>query len=476
MKRLFCTLVMLILVLALLPNAAFAATSDVYVSAAGSDENAGTEQYPYQTLYKAFSEVSDGGTIHIVGTVSVPADFAWPSYGKAYSITGGTLDFTAMPQNPDRDAYDRGADIFIGEDVHFHNITLNFHDPGTSGDTRDNLYAKGNKVTIGEGVTFNQRIQIFGGDRGAAVASTDLTILSGNYYAIYGGGRGNGASVEGDTNLFVGGNTNATATPENNAGHNEDYMVFGAGHTSVVKGSANLTFTGNAKANYVYGGGKMSGASAVGGGANLLFSGGEAFGIYGGSYDCAQGSNVNLKITGGKVAQVFGGAFNSSHAGDVTVQVLGGEITRRIFGGCYNEDTTSGTFYVNGNICLIIGQDANISFTRDSYKDQGIYARSRHKTASANESSVLVFADVAAYDSYKEKLGAHNSGMTSMMGSIDCADEIHYFTYTVEGNTLTGTCAYGCDKKPQATLSVEGDGYYLYTGEPITPAKVKVSN
>ena len=476
MKRLFCTLVMLILVLALLPNAAFAATSDVYVSAAGSDENAGTEQYPYQTLYKAFSEVSDGGTIHIVGTVSVPADFAWPSYGKAYSITGGTLDFTAMPQNPDRDAYDRGADIFIGDDVHFHNITLNFHDPGTSGDTRDNLYAKGNKVTIGEGVTFNQRIQIFGGDRGAAVASTDLTILSGNYYAIYGGGRGSGATVEGDTNLLVGGNTNDTATPFEEEGHNEDYMVFGAGHTSTVEGVANLTFTGNAKANYIYGGTKMGSSAAVGHGTNLVFSGGQVFGIYGGSYVNAQGSDVNLKITGGKVEQVFGGCYESSLDGSVDLQVLGGEITRRLYGGCYNNYAVlsgwESSYAVQGHIRLMIGGDTNISFTSTS-SDKGIFARSRQKTVSGAETSELVFLNAAAYSAYKDKLGTQD---WSIMSSVTAADVTHYFTYTADGGILTGTCNCGCSITPKATLSLDPAVSLLYTGDPITPAKVKVSD
>ena len=476
MKRLFCTFIMLFLVLALLPNAVLASTSDVYVSSTGNDENAGTEQAPFQTMEKAFEAVSDGGTIHIVDTVSVPADFTWPTYGKAYAITGGTLDFTAMPQNSDRDAYDRGADIFIGDDVHFYSVTLNFHDPGTSGDTRDNLYAKGNKVTIGEGVTFNQRVQIFGGDRGKSVTSTDLTILSGNYFAIYGGGRGSGASVEGDTHLFVGGNTNANAVPHKDSGtpsgHDEDYMVFGGGHTSVVKGSTNLTFTGNAKANYVYGGAKMSGDSAVGGGSNLLFSGGEAFGIYGGSYNCAQGSDVNVKITGGKVAQVFGGAFNSSHNGDVHLQVLGGEINRRLFGGCYNDSTTSGTFYVNGHIQLIVG-NATFNFTRGS--DHGVYARSRHKTVSAKEISELIFADAAGYAN-SSKMGSQSLSMTSLMGSVTVADATHYFTYTAEGGTLTGTCNCGCGITPKATISLDPAVSLLYTAGPITPAKVRVSD
>ena len=80
MKRLFCTVIILFLILALLPTVAFAATSDVYVSSTGSDKNPGTEQAPYQTIEKAFETVEDGGTIHIVDTVSVSADFTWPTY------------------------------------------------------------------------------------------------------------------------------------------------------------------------------------------------------------------------------------------------------------------------------------------------------------------------------------------------------------------------------------------------------------
>ena len=77
MKRLLATLVILLTVLALVPAVMAAENADIYVSAEGSDDNAGTQEAPVATLGKAMELVDAGGTIHVVGTVEVPDGFKW---------------------------------------------------------------------------------------------------------------------------------------------------------------------------------------------------------------------------------------------------------------------------------------------------------------------------------------------------------------------------------------------------------------
>ncbi|WP_458124717.1 S-layer homology domain-containing protein [Paenibacillus sp. Z3-2] len=63
----------------------FAVSPDVYVSSGGSDTtNDGTRNHPYATLYKAYQEVNDGGTIYVLDNIdlSVKAD----NNGKMYYL------------------------------------------------------------------------------------------------------------------------------------------------------------------------------------------------------------------------------------------------------------------------------------------------------------------------------------------------------------------------------------------------------
>ena len=168
-------------------SAAETATATVYVSANGSDENAGTSNAPFRTLDKALTVIQDGDTIQLQGTVEISG---WNTHNKTATITGGTLDVTAMSNAVD-----------IKDSITFMNMTWNV----TSGAS---VYANGYEVTMGENVSWSNEITLFGGGKqGTTVASTHLTVLSGTYVTIYGGTRE--GYVTGDTNVYVGGNVNA---------------------------------------------------------------------------------------------------------------------------------------------------------------------------------------------------------------------------------------------------------------------------
>ena len=210
------------------PMQAVAEDSTIYVSATGSDENAGTEQSPFKTLDKALTVVEDKGTIALVGTVAIDS---WNAHGKTATITGGTLDVTAMSNA-----------VHIRDSITFENIEWN----AASGAS---VYANGYKVTMGENVSWINEITLFGGGHGTTVAGTDLTVLSGKYVTIYGGTRE--GYVTGDTNLYVGGNVNEGIDVFNGP---DRYKVYAGGYDKEIKGTANLTFGENASARYIYGG------------------------------------------------------------------------------------------------------------------------------------------------------------------------------------------------------------------------------
>ncbi len=481
MKKLFSAILVLFLCFMLLPVSVSAETMDVYVSSTGSDENSGTAEAPFATLTKAIEAVPDHGTIHVVGTVVVPDNFNCAARGQSITITGDTLDLTAV------------AYMTLGDAVTFRNITLN----GPTADGSEvRIYANGYKMVMDTGITTSGKIELLGGGRWKTVASTNLTVLSGSYKVIYGGGNGSntatgGASrVRGDVNLYIGGTTNSAADPTSHSFDN-GYLIFGGGrYDSPVDGKVNLTFTGNAKANYVFGGGRGYQDTATGtvyenatiaGGVHMVVSGNvKTMDVTGGGFYSGHNGGVELIVTGGEMEQIFGGTQGASEMGDVTVSVLGGKVTRRVFGGCYNECSTFGSYetsyHVEGNIRLIIGGGANFAFTYGN--DMGIYARSRQKTVSDTGVSELIFADDQGYTNHANKLGAQSSWMTTFMGSVTAADDIHYFQYTADGATLTGKCIYedGCEVTPTATLELDSSASLGYTGKAITPAKVTTTN
>ena len=403
-----------------------------------------------ESLAAALDEIADNGTIEVEGTVVVTE--ALGIHGKTVTITGGTLDFSSF------------SSVTLGDHITFDDITLTFTE-------NIHLYANGYKVTMGEGVTMTNPIKIFGGKNGATAASTDLTLLGGEYSEIYGGSY-NG-NVIGDTHLYVGGNTNASV---NAANHSGGACIFGgnyisSGYTRVIGGTAYTEFSDSAKANYIFG--ANNGNGTIYGGVNMEISGGSAMSIYGASRNGGYNGDVKLEISGGTMEQVFGGAEGGSLNGNVALDITGGTITRRVYGGCYNEYDGSWKHsrYVVGEIVLTLHSGANITFSSGNL-DRAIYAHSRHATVSDTEVSHLVFADATAYNTYKDKVKAQDSMMKSIMSGVSAADYVHYHTYTASGAVITQNCI---DSKCSASATVTVEGTPVYNGVAVEPAKVTYS-
>lgn len=398
----------------------------VYISANGNDTNTGeSSASPYKTFKKALENIASGGTINVVG-----------------------------------------AEFILQEDVAFENVELAFSKGSI-------LYANGHALFVKENVTMPNSITVYGGGKaGSTVKSTNVTLLSGTYNKIYGGSKQ--GIVRGDTNLRVGGTVNAGIDENDHAG---TVHIYGGGNGDTIQGKTNLLFEGNAKANYVYGGSTGQGATNYG--TNLLVNGGSAMSVYGGNKDVNAGGGANTTVTGGNFEQLFGGNDRATMSGDAMLKVLGGTITRRIYGGCYND--TSGlsfstSYIVSGQVYLTIGSQANIAYSYAG-NDLSVYARSRY--SSDKENSHLVFADQIAYENYqsgKLKLTAQDSAMKLFVGGLSVADSTHYYSYSLNDNVITQTCAYHNEHSATALMGFADGLVEEYTGEKIKPLDIEYSD
>lgn len=379
-------------------------TGEVYLSSTdGNDANAGSENAPFATLSKALDAVPSDGTIVVCDDYTVPSDFEWEEENNIITIIGDdddddeNLTFTNISDN-----------VVIGDNVTFDNITLTFTNS-------TNVFANGHTLVIGENVTMTNPINLYGGGNQTTVASTNITVKAGNYYKIFGGSYA--GTVEGDTTVYIGGTTNAAANP---ASHSGTYNIYGGGYDDTVKGNTYLTFTGEAQANYVYGGSYGTGIVT---GTNVIFAGGKAMSLCGGNYASSGISSTKVQVTGGEMEQLFGANQGASMSGTVLVELTGGKITRRVYGGCYNEYADykwKSSYYVSGTINLKIASGVEISLNAvnpsgTKYEDLSIYACSRYSSVRSNEKCTITFMDATAYSTYSGKLGASDTTMKLLM-------------------------------------------------------------
>jgi len=191
---------------------------EVYVSASGSDSNAGTEAAPFATLAKATKRVASGGTIHIVGTFTVPADLNWADRTNILpvTVTGGTLSLASN-------------DLVIGFNVIFKDITIN---GGKA------LYANGNDVTFASGANASA-VTVYGGSKsGETLESTNLTIAGGTLGTVYGGSSV--ACTINQVNLTI---TSGTVS-----------SVFGGNNASSLTGNVTVFINGGTISDSIFGG------------------------------------------------------------------------------------------------------------------------------------------------------------------------------------------------------------------------------
>lgn len=291
-------------------------------------------------------------------------------------------------------------------------VTLNVVNKSTAeagkGGSDFRILANGYDFIVNENVKFTEGSfvrTLYGGSRKNQVASTNVTLLAGTYLGIYGGGcsinNPDAVTVNGDTNLYIGGTVNSGINPWSDA---EPNKIYAAGYDSLVLGDTHVTIAGNAKADRVYGGG-YSGAAGVNGTCHIDIKGGEVMGYIGGNRgrSGATGTvkHTEIVMTGGKTWQIFGGSEVQSmaEAGSSTnVTITGGTIMRRIYGGCYNEGKRSllsasyeTTYHVNGTTNVTIGGDMEFN-TSSNKMEYAICAVSRHNTNFDDETSTLTIS------------------------------------------------------------------------------------
>lgn len=474
----------------------------IYVNETANEDGKqyGTKKHPYNDFATALDNIvlDKNGKILLQSDYTEEKDFVWESHGKDIDITGvqgaETLDFSNL---------NAGS---INDGVAFSHMTLKLR----SG----NVYACGNDFTIASDVdSDNPNTVIYGGAYGTSVEKTNVTILAGNYKAIYGGGAV-GGTVTGDThvtiensNVFntseshvsrvhgggnkasVEGNTYVTIGDRFNTGLGNSYAdsemhstVYGGGYgesgnVATVKGDTKVVVKSGARVNYVFGAGGPQ--SAVEGTSRILFEGGYAMGLYGGANGSGTNSHTLVKMTGGQVEQIFGGnqsTLDNSMVGSsgekvyADVQVLGGTVTRRIYGGCYNDYDSdwSTTNSVEGYSSVTIGSNATISNRSDSTllgNDTSVCSISRLADNAAGEMGVMVLNPGVSSSDIGMNIKALGSSISSAMytnflvmveegGAVTSKSGILHISTDTENGYNYATVTYG-DK----TLGyVKGEG------------------
>lgn len=433
---------------------------DVYVSTSAADvadaDGYGTEAKPYATMNYAFSKVKNQGTVHVVGSYTTTADFVWEDHDKTANITGGTIDFTTLPVVTLNEAGTKTVNgLDIRDSVTFTSTTLIFE-----GSDAQQVYANGNTLEIASDVTWGNEeayIRVYGGAHTEALKSdTNLILGAGQYTRIF--GAGNYSNLTGDVKITLSGEINPGITY---ADHSNTYGVFGGGQNGAkVTGDINIAVVDDTVYfNRIYGG---SHNVDVTGDVSIEFAG-KAMGVYGGGL-ADEGKttgaiigDTHITMTGGWVRQIFGGCQGVSMTGNTNIDVQGGTIQRRIYGGCYNELSDSGTWsepgcFVTGHTNVALSKYASLplDYTETeayiiTYKpDNALYSISRYGEPFVKEWGAFIFNE----DDYEDTYEPYKIGQRGNVLESNFSERTHDYLILTNGNTKDGS--YG-------DVSSEGD-------------------
>lgn len=395
----------------------------VYVASTGTDAiGNGTESAPYQTLNYAVSKVADGGTIYVQDTLvcknTTGNNFSLGGYGfeTGQNIESNTnvIDKVNHKQVTIAGANDSAKLDFSGANNVFLNESVILEDIQVAWPSR--IRAEGNTFIVKESIkqVGTTPEMVIGGSHYHDLEKTDLRIYGGTYKKIIGGQQK--LHVE-ETNVVVGGSVNNGI---DTSSHDHTYILLGGNYSegaACTVRNTNVMVENGAKFNYVFGAGaKAEGVAdnitcAVLGDTNVTFAG-EAYGVYGGA--CARITtkevntivtcvNTNVRILdGAKVAQVFGGSEHAAISGNANVQLLGGQITRRVWGGCYNEEEPA-AYYANGTVTITV--DSGVTIDKVWH---GFAAASRYNVSSAStETGIFIFNDYTKNSGKISKISAY---------------------------------------------------------------------
>ena len=140
----------------------------LYVSESGSDLNDGSEGSPFQTLNRAFSMAVSGVNTTIV--LKRNAEIK-----SLPSLSSGSI--TIEGDNGSR-VLTLPETLECNSDIKLDKIKL----------TKSTLFANGHKLEIGNEVTFDDRLTVYGGcNKKAYTGDTNVELYGGKYSRVYGG-------------------------------------------------------------------------------------------------------------------------------------------------------------------------------------------------------------------------------------------------------------------------------------------------
>lgn len=393
----------------------------VYLSASGADTNTGdSEASAVATLARAMKLVKDSGTIHVAGTYPLTEFVATT---KEVTYVGGTLDFSGVS-----DEYVR-----MQGPATFGDVTVKFK-------SGPYVYwlANHHKLVVSADAIIEGTPNVFGGKQ----ISTFTDTYTGNTHVeLYAG-----------TYLTVG------------AGNRRGGMVG----TSYVKvgGTAQITdLLGGIGADY----GLMKGD------VKMYIDGGTITNVYGGSSHQGIANSVYIEMNGGTVESLYGGnkAANMKHMNystdgtlaNVEIVLNGGTVTRRVYGGCYNDVTTTNMNKVYGTVTVTVKE----GFTFGTHASwEGIRAGSRTKVADYEtdcaETTTLTIDDLAAYTAVKAYLRGADSSSMKQYNIINTTDTLN-IPENAENGEITVTSVDNGNGTWTSTITVTPKpGYELQAG------------
>lgn len=286
----------------------------IYIASNGLDAGDGSESDPYRTLEYALGQAATGDVIYVKDQVAVTTD-GWTDHGKDVMITGDTLDFSTL------------GTVNIKDAVTLTDMNVKFKDDS-------NIFVNGNRYRVDQNTNITGYTKLYGGGNKVQVASTDVTLLAGDYSRIFGGGVGTASTVNvlGDTNLYIGGDVNKT---KDLSGTNA-CLIFGGSNNGDIKGNTN-----------VYVGGNVNITQNLTADENLhtILYGGSSLGVVYGDTNLKVSDNAQFnRIVGGSTSGTVKGAVRVTVEGNVNSSLNSNSHVMNhaaLIGGCVSSTTAA---------------------------------------------------------------------------------------------------------------------------------------
>lgn len=335
--------------------------------------------------------------------------------------------------------------------VTFKDITLNLKE----------LVACGNPLSFDENITCtNGDMTICGGsgfyEEGVEIKSTSITIKSGTFPKVYGGGFY--ADVSGDTNIDIQGGSIT--------------VLYGGGLNGEVGGSSNITVDNNATVGWLYGGGYNA---PVAGKANLKIKNGTIDYVYGGGeLQPATCGNTDLTIEGGTFGQINEYRYNLMGGGDAAPVTGKAKVT--ISGGTFNCFVTAGGGQNSATTATCGNTELNITggtFTKWTYgggwSSPVLGTATVRVSGSPNLTTLCGGGAIATASCQNTDVTVSSGSVNWIFGGGENGTVTETAKLTLSGGTINGTACGGgsstsalCGNTDVSIVS--GNWNYVYAG------------